>query len=117
MLDLSTVTFVRSLKRFCARKRLSSRFLSDNAKTFKAAAKTIEAVVKDKYVTNYLSHIGIEWLFNLEKAPWWGGVFERLIKSTKRCLRKLIGQAKFSYDEMHTAVVEIEAILNSRPLS
>ena len=76
VLDLSTVTFVRSLKRFCARKGLPSRFLSDNAKTFKTTAKTIEAMVKDKYVTNYLSHIGIEWLFNLEKAPWWGGVFE-----------------------------------------
>ena len=72
VLDLSTVTFVRNLKKFCARKGLPSRFLSDNAKTFKAAAKTIEAIVKDKYVTNYLSHIGIEWLFNLEKAL--GGV-------------------------------------------
>ena len=51
------------------------------------------------------------------EGPWWGGVFERLIKSTKRCLRKLIGQAIFSYDEMHTAVVEIEAIFHSRPLS
>ena len=29
----------------------------------------------------------------------------------------MLGQAKFSRDEMHTALVEIEAILNSRPLS
>ena len=74
-------------------------------------------MLNDQDVKNYLSHVGVEWTFNLEKAPWWGGIFERLIKSTKRCLRKLIGQARFSYDEMHTAIVEIEAIINSRPLS
>ena len=40
-----------------------------------------------------------------------------MVKSTKRCLRKVICQAKFSYDEMHTAIVEIKGVINSRPLS
>ena len=44
-------------------------------------------------------------------------MFERLIKSTKRCLRKTIGQARITYDELVTAVTEVEMILKSRLLS
>ena len=40
-----------------------------------------------------------------------------MVQSTKRCLRKLIGQSRFSFDELHTVIVEIERILNSRPIS
>ena len=113
----SAATFVRCLKRFTAKKGLPQRILSDNPKMFKATAKAIATMLKEEDVKNYLSHVGIKWTFNLEKAPWWDGIFKRLIKSTKRCLRKMIWQAKFSYDGMHTAIVDIEAIINYRPLS
>ena len=55
-------------------------------------------------------------MFNIGRRL--GGVVSlRLVKSTKRCLRKFIGQAKFSLDKLHTAVVEVESIINSRPLT
>ena len=115
--DMSTKTFIRCLKRFAARRGLPRKIVSDNGKTFKASAKVIEAVMRDDEVKQYLSGVGVEWVFNLEKAPWWGGIFERMVRSTKRCLKKMIGQAVFSYDELLTAVTEVEAIINSRPIS
>ena len=115
--DMSTDTFIRCLKRFAARRGMPRRILSDNGKSFKAAAVFLGRVFKDQTVIDHLSTFGTEWQFNVEKAPWWGGVFERLVKSTKRCLRKFIGQANFSLDELHMAVVEVESIINSGPLT
>ena len=62
---------------------------------------------KDSELEEHLMGLGVTWQFNVEKAPWWGGAFERMIRSTKQCLKKL----------MATALAEIKAVLNSRPLS
>ena len=42
------------MKRFAARRGILSKFLSDNGKTFKAAAKYIKVVLKDATVKEYL---------------------------------------------------------------
>ncbi|XP_065175245.1 uncharacterized protein LOC135805168 [Sycon ciliatum] len=94
------------MRRFTARRGVPAYIVFDNAQTFKAASR-------------YLTRIGqqtIQWSFNLPRAPWWGGVFERLIRSVKRCLRKVVGGAKLSRDELSTIVTEAEMVINARPL-
>ena len=115
--DMTAQAFIRSFKRFTSRRGFPVRIVSDNAKTFKAAAKTIAATLDDSEVRHYFSTIHLKWSFNLERAPWWGGVFERMIQTAKRCLKRTVGNARLTYDELLTSVTEVEMILNSRPLS
>ena len=51
------------------------------------------------------------------KAPWYGGVYERLIKSVKCCLKKTLRNAKVISAELYNLVIEIEGTLNNRPLT
>jgi hypothetical protein len=68
-------------------------------------------------VLRYLTDNQITWQFIVEKAPWWGGFWERLIRSVKRPLRRVIGRANLTYDELQTLVVEIEGLINARPIT
>ena len=111
--NMTSQAFLRSFRRFTARRSTPLLVISDNAKTFKAASKELKALMNDPRVKKYFWQQRTKWSFNLEKAPRWGGFFERLVGSLKRCLKKTIGKAKLSYDELVTAVTEAESILNS----
>ena len=115
--NMSFEYFFRSFKRFVARRGLPRKMLSDNAKTFKKMAGLLKEIKEHKDVKRYFVDYQVQWIFNVEKSPWWGGVFERLIRSVKRCMKKVIGRATLTHEELLTVVIEIEMILNSRPLS
>ena len=114
--DLTAEAFIRCFRRFVARRGIPRRIISDNG-TFKAATKTISKIVKDPVVHGFLTDRRVQWTFNLERAPWWGGLFERMVGVMKRCLKKSIGQAKVTLDELTTIIAEVEITLNSRPLT
>ena len=105
------------LRRFIGRRGLPKLIVSDNAKTFQASEKTLVSLFELEDVQEHLSNKGIRWQFNLAKAPWWGGFFERLVKQVKSCLKKTLGRSKLSFDELTTILVEGEAVLHSRRLT
>ena len=49
--------------------------------------------------------------------PWQKGFFERLVRSTKILLRKELGNLKLNYEQLQTVPLEIETILNNKPLT
>ena len=77
-----------ALRLFIARRGISRLFISDNFKSFKT-----------EYMKSFIRNNSISWEFILEKSPWWGGFYERLIGITKMCLTKTIGKARLKFDE------------------
>ena len=39
------------------------------------------------------------------------------MRSVKRCLRKVSGNSRLTYDELYTVLIEVQATLHSRPLT
>ena len=115
--NLTAETFLLCFRRFVSRCGTPRLVVTDNAKTFKAFSKTLIKIFKTAEIQAFLARKRITWKFNLAKAAWWGGFYERLIKGVKLCLKKCVGTARISSDELHTVLVEIEGVLNSRPLT
>ena len=114
--SLDTKEFIMSLKRFIARRGRPKLIYSDNAMTFKAAAKWMQLVRQDEKLNSLLANMSIEWRFNLSRAPWWGGQFEHLIGLFKSSFYKSIGNGVLTWSELEEVVLDIEIAMNNRPL-
>ena len=115
--DQSTTEFLQSLKRFIARKGRPEKVFSDNGKTFIAAASWLKRVRNDEKLNDYLAKHGIKWKFNLSRASWWGGQFERLVGVMKQALYKTIGHGNLRWKELEEVLLDVETTVNNRPLS
>ena len=102
------VDFMLALRRFAASRGLPSVFYSDNPKTF--------AGTQDLLV-NYFGPISPQWKFTVPRSPWWGGWWERLVRSVKSALKKSLGGHCLTRSELETTLHEVEACINSRPLT
>ena len=59
----------------------------------------------------------IKWKFIVERSPWHGGAWERLVRFVKELVCKVLGKALLPYQELATVLTTIEAVINSRPLT
>ncbi|GFW56923.1 integrase catalytic domain-containing protein [Trichonephila clavipes] len=118
--NLTTETFLLALQCFISCRGLCSKILTDNAKTLKKSElelKNLWKVISDSAVKSFNASHTIYWQFIIERDPWWGGFYKRFIRTVKLDLQKTVGKTTLFRDELETLLIEIERVLNSRPLS
>ena len=122
--DLSAETFLNVLKRFISRRGRPTDLYSDNGLNFVGCNHELHDLYrmfrendkKDK-IMDFITDEQMTWHFIPPHAPHFGGLWEAAVKCAKQTLFRVLGDTSVRYDELFTLLVQVEAILNSRPLT
>ena len=106
--SMNLTDFLDSFSKFCSRRQTPEIVVSDNAPTFVAANETLQ---------RNLGPLAPKWHFNPPKAPWWGGWYERLVRSVKTGLKKSVGLRSLPRNQLEVVLLKVEAAINLRPLT
>ena len=118
--SLETDDFIMTLRCFIARRGKPNEIFSDNGTNFRGANRELQQCldsINQEEVTRYLHSAFIKWKFIPPSAPHFGGAWERLVRSVKTTLKAVLQNQCVSEPVLRTALLEVEAVINSRPLT
>ncbi|XP_018368372.1 PREDICTED: uncharacterized protein LOC108764576 [Trachymyrmex cornetzi] len=120
--DLTTEYFISALRRFVFRRDKPAHIYSDNGTNFVGANRELkdlaQFLIKEQTgLSECINDIGIGWHFIPAYSPHFGGLWEAGIRSTKYHLSRVASNASLIFEEFYTLITQVEAILNSRPLT
>ena len=112
--DLTAEMFLLAFCKFAGRRSLPT---TDLRQQINLLANELHSLMELSEVKEDLGKRGVTWQFIPKKAPWHGGFWERLIGITKTAIKKALGRRHVSLSTLETIIIEIEVILNDRPLT
>ena len=122
--SMETDSFILALRCFIAR-RGNVRSITDNGTNFVGAHNELKKAFSEmnhQQIQHFLANTGADWLIwsrNVPAASHMGGVWERQIRSARSILASLLKNhgTCLKDESLHTLMTEVEAIVNSRPLT
>ncbi|XP_070142114.1 uncharacterized protein [Drosophila kikkawai] len=113
---------VTEVLEFVGRRGLPKKVYCDNATNFVGASNVLQELNaafhhSEDQLIGYAAQRGVEWYFIPPRSPHFGGLWEAAVKSAKHRLLRGVGNAKLTADELSTHLVEVDALLNSRPIA
>ena len=118
--SLDTDSMINALRRFISVRGCPESIRSDCGTNFTSADKELKDAIEEwnqQKVENFCPQRGIQWIFNPPGASHFGGVWKRMIRSTRQVLRALLKEQLVSDEVLLTVMAEATNILNSRPLT
>ena len=93
---------------------------SDNGGNFVKANKELQDLVNQldqEKIKQKTANKGVQWSFNPPAAPHFGGAHEIMVKAAKKSIKNILGNADINDEELMTAFVGAESLINCRPLT
>ncbi len=113
---ISTAAFICALEKFCEKYRRPAIIYSDNGTNFRGTENLFRKI-DWSLVSNPEKVKKIEWRFNPVTSSWWGGWWERLIRTAKDLLKRTVGKGSLSWNELKAILKTVAEVMNSRPLT
>lgn len=122
--DLTTTSFMNALRRFVSRRGVPRKMYSDNATNLTGGRRELAELremllsqATTTAITEYCNENRMQWIHIPARSPHFGGLWEAMVKQFKHHFNRALADKYLRIDELQTLVTQIEAILNSRPLT
>ncbi|XP_071825532.1 uncharacterized protein [Apostichopus japonicus] len=117
---LDTDSCINALRRFIARRGQVGEIWSDNGTNLVATDRELKRSIQewnDSKIRSEMLQVNVDWKYSPPTGSHYGGVWERQIRTVRQILNVLLRSQTLSDESLQTFLCEVEATINSRPLT